>query len=66
MIAGTYRGPCDKLAGQHALLREDEDDHSVYLAQFDTNPLYVGGENLGTGWHAFNKEHFTLDKDAAS
>jgi hypothetical protein len=60
----TYTGPNDRLSGQTALVRDDPEDPSMYLVQFDKNPLWIGKNNLASGWHQFFRKHFSVDAPA--
>ena len=61
MKSATYIGPNEKFHGQTALLRDDQDAPGMVLVQFDKNPFWVGSTNLGSGWHQFRSEHWSID-----
>lgn len=62
MKNATYVGPNERFQGETALVRDDPEDHSQYLVQFDTQPFYVGGQNLASGWHPFRKDHWRVEE----
>ena len=59
MIHGIYKkdGPDERLRSQGALLREDENDSTIFLAQFDG--LWLPESHH---WHPFPKEIFEVDE----
>lgn len=62
---GTYCGPAALLQGKTALLQDDPvtcegGNFGLLLAQFDDRDLVWGGDYMGFGWHAFDRNDFTI------
>lgn len=58
--SAVYHGPIEKLQGEKCLVRDDQDDETQVLVQFDDVKLMIGGTCMGRGWHTFAKKNFTI------
>lgn len=63
MKTGIYIGPVQQLQGENALLRPDEQQPRMVLAQFDRLDLEQNGAQLAFGWHLFERKDFQMKGD---
>lgn len=59
--AAVYHGPIEKLQGEECLVRDDPEDDTQVLVQFNNVKLVVGSTCMGAGWHTFSKKNFTIE-----
>ena len=60
LYPATYIGEIRLLKGHTALIRADNENPDMVLAQFDDLNLRYHGIGLAFNWHRFNKSDFKL------